>query len=162
MSPCKIAMLSATEGCSIKTLAKRRERAASFSMCFWYSSCVVAPTVRRVPRAKAGFKILAASKVESIPEPDPIMVWSSSMKRMTWPSSSISLMMLFIRSSKSPRNRVPATTFIKSNSRTRILASSVGTSPLAIRWAKPKARAVFPTPASPTRTGLFFVLRLKI
>lgn len=45
---------------------------------------------------------------------------------------------------------------------TRILAISTGTSPLAMRWARPSARAVLPTPASPTRTGLFFVLRLKI
>ena len=131
-------------------------------MCFWYSSWVVAPTVLRVPRAKAGFKILAASKVESIPLPDPIIVWSSSIKRITLPSSSISLMILFIRSSKSPRKRVPATTFIKSSSRTRILAISAGTSPLAIRCARPSAKAVLPTPASPTKTGLFLVLRLKI
>ena len=155
-------MLSATLGSSMLTLAKRRERAASFSICFWYSSCVVAPTVRRVPRARAGFRILAASKVESIPLPDPMIVCSSSMKRMTWPSSSMSLMMLFIRSSKSPRKRVPATTFIKSSSKTRILASSAGTWPAATRWASPKARAVLPTPASPTSTGLFLVLRLRI
>ena len=157
-----MAMLSARLGSSIITLAKRRERAASFSMCFWYSSWVVAPTVLKVPRAKAGFKILAASRVESIPLPEPMMVWSSSIKRITLPSSSISLMILFIRSSKSPRKRVPATTFIKSSSKTRILAISAGTSPLAIRWASPRARAVFPTPASPTKTGLFLVFRLKI
>ena len=144
------------------TFAKRRERAASFSICFWYSSWVVAPTVRKVPRARAGFRILAASKVESMPDPDPIMVCSSSIKRITWPSSSMSWMILFIRSSKSPRKRVPATTFMRSNSRTRICAISAGTLPLATRWARPNARAVFPTPASPTNTGLFFVLRLRI
>ena len=71
-------------------------------------------------------------------------------------------MILFIRSSKSPRKRVPATTFIKSSSKTRILAISAGTSPLAIRCASPSAKAVLPTPASPTKTGLFLVLRLKI
>ena len=50
--------------------------------------------------------------------------------------------------------RVPATTFIKSSSNTRILAISAGTSPLAICWARPSAKAVFPTPASPTKTGV--------
>ena len=37
-----------------------------------------------------------------------------------------------------------------------------GTSPLTIRWANASAIAVFPTPGSPIRTGLFLVLRLSI
>ena len=114
-----------------------------------------------VPRARAGFKIFAASKVLSIPEPEPIIVCNSSIKRMIFPSASISSMIWFIRSSKSPRKRVPATTLIISSSKIRISANSKGTSPEAIRCAKPSASAVLPTPASPTRTGLFFVLRLK-
>jgi hypothetical protein len=34
-----------------------------------------------------------------------------------------------------------------------------GTSPFIILWARPSAIAVFPTPASPINTGLFFVRR---
>ena len=34
-----------------------------------------------------------------------------------------------------------------------------GTLPEAINWARPSAMAVFPTPGSPIRHGLFFVLR---
>lgn len=37
-----------------------------------------------------------------------------------------------------------------------------GTSPLAILCARPSAIAVFPTPGSPMRQGLFFVRRPKI
>ena len=37
-----------------------------------------------------------------------------------------------------------------------------GTSPSTIRWAMPSAMAVLPTPASPTRIGLFLVRRERI
>ena len=37
-----------------------------------------------------------------------------------------------------------------------------GTSPSTIFWAIPSEIAVLPTPGSPTRIGLFFVLLLKI
>ena len=44
----------------------------------------------------------------------------------------------------------------------RLPCISSGTSRLTIFWAKPSAIAVFPTPGSPTKTGLFLVRRLKI
>src|SRR4030095_11829053 len=50
-----------TEGCDTMTGWKRLSRAASFSMCFRYSSRVVAPMQRSSPRARAGFNMLAAS-----------------------------------------------------------------------------------------------------
>ena len=37
-----------------------------------------------------------------------------------------------------------------------------GTSPSAMRWARPSTMAVLPTPGSPMSTGLFFVLRDRI
>ena len=40
--------------------------------------------------------------------------------------------------------------------------SPSGTSPLTMRWARPSTIAVLPTPGSPIRTGLFFVLRDRI
>lgn len=70
-----------------------------------------------VPRAhaKAGFKILAASRVESIPLPEPIMVWSSSIKRSLAVFLDIFdnvVHALFKVTTKTS----PATTFIKSSS----------------------------------------------
>ena len=41
-------------------------------------------------------------------------------------------------------------------------AGCPGTSPATIRWARPSAIAVLPTPGSPMRAGLFFVLRPRI
>ena len=40
--------------------------------------------------------------------------------------------------------------------------SPSGTSPRTIRWARPSAMAVLPTPGSPMSTGLFFVLRERM
>ena len=65
--------------------------AGSFSMYFLYSLQVVAAIVRRVPRASAGLRRLAASPVPAAP-PAPIRVWASSMNRMigfgeAWTSS---------------------------------------------------------------------------
>ena len=37
-----------------------------------------------------------------------------------------------------------------------------GTSPSAIRWARPSTIAVLPTPGSPISTGLFLLLRDRI
>jgi hypothetical protein len=37
-----------------------------------------------------------------------------------------------------------------------------GTSPLIILWAIPSAIAVLPTPGSPIKIGLFFVLLVRI
>jgi hypothetical protein len=46
---------------------------------------------------------------------------------------------------------------------TTILSSRVsGISLFAIRWANPSAIAVLPTPASPTKSGLFFRLLHRI
>ena len=50
-------------------------------MYFLYSAQVVAPIVRRLPRASAGFSRLAASPVPAAP-PAPTSVWISSMNRM--------------------------------------------------------------------------------
>ena len=68
-------------------------------------------------------------------------------------------MTAFMRSSNSPRNLEPATIAPISRERTDLPLKISGTSLFAIRWANPSTIAVFPTPASPIRTGLFFVLR---
>ena len=66
-----------------------------------------------------------------------------------------------MRSSNSPRYLEPAIS--PGRSSVRILLSFIvsGTTPDAILCASPSTTAVFPTPGSPTRQGLFFVRRLN-
>ena len=82
------------------------------------------------------------------------------MNRMIWPSASwISLRTALRRSSNSPRYFEPAISAPMSSATTRRSLSCSGTSPETMRWARPSAIAVLPTPGSPIRTGLFFVRR---
>ena len=82
------------------------------------------------------------------------------MNRITWPSASaISLSTAFSRSSNSPRYLAPAISAPMSSAITRRSRRESGTSPSTIRWARPSAIAVLPTPGSPIRTGLFLVRR---
>ena len=79
--PRSIIMHCSSSGSSTFTTWKRRASAASFSKYFLYSDHVVAAMVRSSPRARAGFRRLAASFWPAWP-PAPIMVCASSMKRM--------------------------------------------------------------------------------
>ena len=150
-------MVSSTEGSEANTGWKRRSNALSFSMYLRYSSNVVAPMACNSPRAKAGLMRLEAS-VEPSAAPAPTMVWSSSINRIILPSLRvISLTTAFRRSSNSPRNLAPATR-APTSSESRLLSfSESGTSPPTILCARPSTMAVFPTPGSPIRTGLFLV-----
>ena len=137
-------------------------RAGSFSMYFLYSAHVVAAMVRRVPRASAGFSRLAASPVPAAP-PAPISVWASSMKRMIgFAEACTSSMTERSRFSNSPFMLAPAWSSPTSRTQSCTSFSEGGTSPLAIRSAKPSATAVFPTPASPVRMGLFWRRRIRM
>ncbi len=140
---------------------KRRSKAASFSMCFLYSSNVVAPITWNVPRANAGFKILAASIAPS-EAPAPTNVWISSMKIIISSCFCTSSMAFFKRSSNSPRYLAPASMALILKEIIRLLRKISGTLPVTIRCARPSAMAVLPTPGSPINTGLFLVRRLKI
>ena len=122
---------------------------------------VVAPIICSSPRASTGFKMLAASMAPSA-APAPTMVWNSSTNRMTPPSRTSSSSRLLRRSSKSPRYLVPATRLAMSSASSRRPLRARGTCPAAMRWASPSARAVLPTPGSPTRQGLFFCRRQRI
>ena len=151
--------MSATVGSPTKTGWKRRSSAASFSMCERYSSSVVAPTARSSPRASIGFSRFPAETAPSA-APAPTIVCSSSMKRTISPSLAvISARTALRRSSNSPRYFAPAISAPTSSAQTRLPSRPDGTSPATIRWARPSAIAVFPTPGSPIRTGLFFVRR---
>ena len=65
----------------------------------------------------------------------------------------------FNLSSNSPRNFAPATKAPRSRDKSLFPFKLSGTSPETIRLARPSTMAVFPTPGSPIKTGLFFVLR---
>ena len=136
---------------------KRLSRAGSFSMYLRYSSSVVAPMQCNSPLASIGFKRLPASMLPSV-LPAPTMVCNSSINSnilpfcfLISPRTALSL------SSNSPLYFAPAMSAPISSAKMCLSLSPSGTSPLTIRWASPSAIAVLPTPASPIRTGLFFV-----
>ena len=131
-------------------------RAASFSIYFWYSSKVVAPISLIFPLERSGFSIWAAS-FWSCP-PAPMMVWSSSINRMILLVGSVASSRIdFILDSNSPLYFVPATRVPMSNRKTLFPISFSGTFPMLILWTSPSTIAVFPTPASHIRRGLFLL-----
>ena len=141
---------------------KRRSNAGSFSIYIRYSSNVVAPIQCNSPLASIGLSILPASIAPSV-LPAPTIVCSSSINRMICPSLFFtSSRTAFKRSSNSPRYFAPATKAPISNAKIFLSLSPSGTSPRTIRCAKPSTAAVLPTPGSPIKTGLFFVLRERI
>ncbi len=143
-------MVSGTEGSRTSTGVNRRSRAGSRSMCFRYSSCVVAPMQGNSPRPSPALSSLAASCGPSPVEPAPMTVWISSMKTTTRPSARrTSSWMPRSFSEKEPRSWVPESTLAMSSS-----TSTRGSPWASIRWATPSTMAVLPTPASPTRSGL--------
>mmetsp|Transcript_67001 Transcript_67001/g.216584 ORF Transcript_67001/g.216584 Transcript_67001/m.216584 type:complete len:385 (+) Transcript_67001:893-2047(+) len=128
-----------------------------------YSVMVEAPMIWMSPRDIAGFKMLAASMAPpSPPPPAPTRVWISSIIKMMLPLSRISERMFLRRSSNSPRYFVPESSMPRSSSMIFLSSNISGTSPSTMRWAKPSAMAVLPTPGSPMSTGLFFWRRAKI
>ena len=76
--------------------------------------------------------------------------------------ASSSLMTPLIRSSKSPRYFVPATTAVRSSARMRFVKSTGEHVRRAICCASPSTTALLPTPGSPMRMGLFFFRRQSI
>src|SRR5439155_1731401 len=152
-------MVSSTVGSATWIGWKRRSRAASFSMCFRYSSSVVAPMQCSSPRASIGLSMLEASIAPSA-APAPTTVCSSSMNWTIWPADSVtSLRTALRRSSNSPRYFAPATSAPRSRATMRLSLRPSGTSPRTMRWARPSTMAVLPTPGSPISTGLFLVRR---
>ncbi len=159
-NPCKILRHCPASGSSTVTGWNLRSSAASFSIYFLYSVIVVAPISWSSPLASEGFSILDASIAPSAP-PAPIIVCTSSRNRITFPAVFTSRIRRFRRSSNSPRYLEPAIMPARSIVKIRLSFILSGTIPDAIHAASPSTTAVFPTPGSPTRHGLFFVLRLK-
>ena len=98
-----------------------------------------------------------AASIAPSASPAPTILWISSMNTIILPSFLISSNTAFNLSSKSPRYFAPASIAVISSIYMRFVWSSSGTLPSAILIASPSAIAVFPTPGSPTRHGLFFV-----
>ena len=156
-----MAKASSGPGSSTRTGRKRRSSAGSFSIYFRYSANVVAPSICSSPRPRAGFKMLAASMAPSA-APAPTMVCISSTNKMMFPARRISWSKSRTRSSNSPRYLVPATRFAMFRLSSRLSRSCTGTRPATMRWASASAMAVFPTPGSPMRAGLFLFFRLRM
>ena len=113
------------------------------------------------PLANAGFNILEASIAPSAP-PAPTIVWISSMKIIISSSFFNSFITFFRRSSNSPLYLAPAIIDVISNIKSLLSLRLSGASPDTIFWANPSIIAVLPTPGSPIRQGLFFILLHKI
>ena len=156
-----MAMVAISSGSSTLTGRKRRSKAGSFSIYLRYSSRVVAPRICNSPLPRAGLKIFAASMAPSA-APAPTMVCISSTKRITSLLRLISASRSRNRSSNSPRYLVPATRLAILRLTSRLSFNWGGTFPAAIRWARPSAMAVLPTPGSPMSAGLFLFFRLRI
>eukprot|EP00123_Amoebidium_parasiticum_P013064 comp21743_c0_seq1/m.30787 comp21743_c0_seq1/g.30787 ORF comp21743_c0_seq1/g.30787 comp21743_c0_seq1/m.30787 type:complete len:302 (+) comp21743_c0_seq1:1654-2559(+) len=157
LSPRRMLIVSSTVGSSTMMAWNLLASAASFSMYFLYSSTVVAPHMRRLPRARAGLSMLPAS-IDPSALPRPSMVCSSSTNSMTLPLlSSTSFSTAFSLSSNSPLYLLPATSCARSSPSTLLFLMLSGTSPNAMRCASPSTMAVLPTPGSPMSTGLFLV-----
>ena len=103
---------------------------------------------------------MEASREPEAP-PAPTRVCNSSMKMIIFSFISSSIMTLFIRSSNWPRYFVPATIAARSRDSILWLCNTRGTVLRTILCANPSIIAVFPTPGSPIRAGLFFLRRVK-
>ena len=114
------------------------------------------------PLESAGLSRLDASSVPPEAAPAPMRVWISSMNKTAWGLLCKALITPFKRCSKSPRYLVPASNAPMSSEYTMASLKMSGTSFWVMRQAKPSAMAVLPTPASPTKSGLFLRRRHRI
>ena len=114
---------------------------------------------RSSPRARGGLRRLAASSPSGPSRPPPTRASSSSTNTMTSGWARASAITPCTRSSKAARSSVPPRRAPMLSSTMRLPASTAGSRPSAARIAIASTIAVLPTPASPTRTGLFRLLR---
>ena len=130
-------------------------------MFFLYSSVVVAPIHCISPLAKAGFNMFDASIAPSAP-PAPTILCISSIKSIISSESFTSFKTFLSLSSNSPLYFAPASIEVTSKVNITLSLIMSGTSPNRILWANPSTTAVFPTPGSPIKQGLFFILLQSI
>ena len=160
--PLSIVIVSDTVGSFTSTFWNLRSKAPSSSIYLRYSFKVVAPIKWISPLASIGFNIFPASIAPSN-LPAPTIIWISSINIIMLPSDFLTSFKTFLSlSSNSPRYLAPAIKAAISSSQMVLSFKLLGTSPFTIRPARPSIIAVLPTPGSPIKTGLFFVLRDKI
>ena len=139
-------MVSSTLGSPTKTGWKRRSRGGSFSMCLRYSSSVVAPMQCSSPRASIGLSMFEASiapsaapraddGVELVDEQDDLAGGVGDLLEDGLQPLLELAAILGAGDHREPRS-----------SETTLVLEASGTSPLAIRWARPSTMAVLPTP----------------
>ena len=100
--------------------------------------------------------------MEPSESPAPTRLCTSSINRIIFPSRFTSSTKPFTRLSNCPRNCVPATSAAKSSRKTSLSWRRDGAFPSAIFNASPSTIAVFPTPGSPIKQGLFLLRLPKI
>ena len=118
--------------------------------------------MRRSPAERIGLIRVAKSIVPPVVAPAPTVACISSIKRIGSGWLASAEITALNRSSKSPRNRVPASKAAVSRENTSAPTSRAGIFSSSNRAESPSASAVFPTPASPTNIGLFLRRRHKI
>ncbi len=153
----------ASSGSSTCTTWKRRVSAGSFSMYFLYSAQVVARDgaqraarqrrLQQVGRvAGAGRAAGADQRVRLVDEQDDRLRARTAPRRSPGAAASRTR----------PSCCAPACSRPTSSARSDTSLSGGGTSPAAMRSAKPSTTAVLPTPASPVRIGLFCRRRIRM
>ena len=115
-------------GSSTITVWNLLSRAESFSICFLYSSIVVAPITWISPLASAGFMIFDASIAPSAP-PAPARLWISSINIITSLFAFNSSTIFLTLSSNSPLYLAPARRFPISRVIIRLFLRVDGISP---------------------------------
>ena len=154
---------SGSVGSSTFTTWKRRVSAASFSKYFLYSAQVVAAMLRSSPRASAGFSRLAASfcpacaagadqRVRLVDEQD-----DRRRRRLHLVDDALEAVLELALHAGAGLQQAQ----VERHGASRPSAHR-GTSPAAMRSARPSTTAVLPTPASPVRIGLFWRRRVRM
>ena len=153
-------MVSSTLGSPTKTCWKRRSRAASFSMCWRYSSsgrradeAQLAAGEHRLEHVAGVHRALAGGagtddRVQLVDEGDDLAVGCLDLVEHGLEP------LLELAAVLRPGEHGAEVERVEP-----LVPQASGTSPSTMRWASPSTTAVLPTPGSPMRTGLFLVRR---
>ena len=157
-----ISMAVGFVGSSTLTTWKRRARAASFSKYFLYSAQVVAAMVRSSPRARAGLSRLAASPWPGLPAgaDHGVGLVDEQDDRLRRGLDLVDHRLEAVL--ELALDAGPGLQQAQVERADGDVAQRGGTSPAAMRRAKPSTTAVLPTPASPVRIGLFCRRRVRM
>jgi len=140
----------------------RRSRAASFSMCFLYSSRVVAPMQLQLAAREQRLQQIARVHGASAGA-GPTTVCSSSMNRTIWPCASwTALSTALSRSLELAAVLGAGDERAMSRATIALVLQPLGDVAAHDALGQPSTIAVLPTPGGPISTGLFLVRRERI